>query len=381
MNSRRAGLAVAVLAAVVLAASCGDDTTSESAPATTVQDQGAATSSTPPAPTGTDEPATASDRSQLIARQLDRARTVELALTPTGEDGEARTVMSAGSPLEIPTAPVRIVTLEPSLTDAVAALGFGDRIVGTVEDPSSGGFHEHIADVLGPDVVNVGAEGSSNLEQVALARPDLILTWDWYSDQVPALSQIAPTVVVPYDHYDAQVGETLTNEQYVTWVVREVAAVLGAEDRVEPVMTDFRAAVEEGRAALDTALGEQTVALLDVRVDQILLSGYGYDGISALFYGDLGLAPDPLIESLPVWEEMSLERVPELTADHIVTFADGDDAQSRLDELLDTPVWQQVPAVAEGRVVVVPPGLYYRGDDGPLGTAKVIADLVARLSS
>jgi iron complex transport system substrate-binding protein len=321
------------------------------------------------------------DRAAELSAQLEAARTVELALAPLGEDGERRTIVSDGVELDIPADPLRIVTLEPSLTDAVAALGLADRIVGTVEDPSTGGFHEHIADYLGPDVINVGAEGGSNLEQVLTADPDLILTWDWYIDQVPDLREIAPTVVVPYDHYDAEVGETLSNEQYVTWVVREVAALLGVDDRVDGVMDDFRAAVEEGRAALEAAVGDESVALLDVRIDEILLSGYGFDGISALFYGDLGLEPDPLSAELPVWEALSLERVPDLTAQHIVTFADGDEAQTRLDELLGTAVWQRVPAVASGSVVVVPPGLYYRGDDGPLGTAKVIDDLVARLTS
>jgi iron complex transport system substrate-binding protein len=321
------------------------------------------------------------DRAAKIQRQLDRARQVELALSPVRGDATTRTVTSDGDELVVPSDPQRIVTLEPSLTDVVAALGFADRIVGTVEDPSTGGFHEHVASLLGPDVVNVGAEGDSNLEQVARADPDLILTWDWYPDQVPQLARIAPTVVVPYDHYDAEVGETLSNEQYNTWLVREIAALLGVDDRVDAIMTAFRAAVDNGRAALRSAVGDESVALLDVRVDEVLLSGYGYDGISALFYGDLGLTPDPLSETLPVWEELSLERVPELRAKHIVTFADGDEAQDRLDELMASSVWQRVPAVRDGRVVVVPPGLYYRGDDGPLGTALVIDDLVNRLAS
>jgi iron complex transport system substrate-binding protein len=375
---RRPSVLLLTVSALALVSACGSsDDTSSPTDATGAVDSTIADA----APTTAGSAAPASDRTEQIDEQLARAQEVALALTPIDADGATRTVMSSGEELTVPADPQRIVTMEPSLTDAVAALGFADRIVGTVQDPSTGGFHEHVADQLGPDVVNVGAEGDSNLEQVAVADPDLIITWDWYADQVPELAQIAPTVVVPYDHYDAEVGETLSNEQYNTWLVREVAALLGVDDRVEGVMADFRQAVDDGRAALDAAVGDEPVALLDVRVDQVLLSGYGFDGISALFYGDLGLTPDPLSETLPVWEEFSLERVPELTAEHIVTFADGDDAQARLDELTASAIWQRVPAVANGRVIVVPPGLYYRGDDGPLGTAQVIDDLVDRLSS
>jgi len=99
-----------------------------------------------------------------------------------------------------------------------------------------------------------------------------------------------------------------------------------------------------------------------------------------LLYGDLRVKPDPLSERVAVWEEFSPERIPELTADVILTFADGEEAEERLRDLLADPLWQRVPAVRDGRVYVVPSGLYYRGDDGPLGARQVIADIVAKLA-
>jgi iron complex transport system substrate-binding protein len=325
-------------------------------------------------------PAAAAREARLarIDAAIARAQTVAPVLTPVETTDAYRLVRHPLGEARVPLDPARIVTLEPSLTDAVAALGFADRIVGTVQDGD--GFHAHVAPLLPPGTARLGFEWEPNLEAVARADPDLILTWDWYPEPVPELARIAPTVVLPYAAYDELVGPTLSDEQYLTWLVREVAAVLGAEERVEPVLQTYRDAVAAGRERLGAAVGDRTVALLDVREDRILLSGYGFDGVSALLYGDLRLRPDPLSEGFAVWEELSPERIPELSADVVLTFADGEAAQARLAGVLDDPLWQRVPAVAAGAVHVVPSGLYYRGDDGPLGAAQVIADVVATLA-
>lgn len=368
---------VFLLSLIALLAACGAPAAPVAVDAPTAAPTGAPVA---PAATSAAQPAASDlpERLRLLEEQIVKARTAPLALAPVETTAEYRLVKHALGEARVPLNPQRIVTLEPSLTDAVAALGLGDRIVGTVQEGDA--FHAHIVPFLGPDVAKLGSESEPNLEAIALAKPDLILTWDWYPDPVPQLQQIAPTVVLPYAEYEARIGKTYSDEQYITWLVREVAAVLGADDEVEPVMESYRASVAAGRAQLEQALGNQTVVLLDVRVEKILLSGYGFDGISALLYGDLRVRPDPLSEQFYTWEELSLERIPELTADYILTFADGEDAEKRLAELLQNPLWQQVPAVKNGKVYTVPSGLYYRGDDGPLGASQVIADIVAKLA-
>lgn len=236
------------------------------------------------------EPTTApANRLSMIDPQIEKARAVPPVLAPVETTAEYRLIEYPLGEARVPLNPQRIVTLEASLTDAVAALGFGDRIVGTVQ--WQGAFHEHIASLLDPDVLAVGTESEPNLEVIALAQPDLILTWDWYPDPVPQLQQIAPTIVLPYAEYEQRIGQTYSAEQYITWLVREVAAVLGAADRVEPAMQPHRDAVAAARARLEQILGDQTVAFLDVRVDSILLSGYGFDGISALLTGIYASSP------------------------------------------------------------------------------------------
>lgn len=343
---------------------------------------------TAPAPTDGPAPTSAptvvsatTDRSTLIAEGLARARAFMPILTPSELTDNYRLVrQEAFGDAQVPLTPTRIVTLDPSLSDAVIALGYGDAIVGTVVDYNGDVFHEHLADLLPPDVAKLGQEGTPNLERIVALRPDLILTWDWYPDNIGELQQIAPTVVMPFSTYEQQVGNTYSNEQYVTWLVREVAAVLGVEERVAAALQPFRDAVAQARPLLAAALGEQRVGFVDIRNEQILLSGYGSDGISALLYGDLGVRPDPLSETLYVWEELSLEKVPQLSSDQLLAFVDGVEAGERYEKLKADPLWQKVPAVQSGKVFIVPSGLYYRGDDGPLGATRVVGDIVQKLT-
>ena len=71
---------------------------------------------------------------------------------------------SAPSPA---AAPVRIVSLLPSFTQIVVALGAGDRVVGrTPFCPTAG---------LSPQAVEVGAALDANYERIFALRPDLVL--------------------------------------------------------------------------------------------------------------------------------------------------------------------------------------------------------------
>jgi iron complex transport system substrate-binding protein len=313
----------------------------------------------------------------LIAEGIEKARTTALALEPVEQTGEYRLVRHALGEAKVPLSPQRIVTLEPSLSDALIALGF--NVVATVTWPPDNGPHAYLRSYLPEDVLEVGTEDQPNLEAVAAADPDLILTWNWYPDPVDELSQIAPTIAVPYSEYEKRVGVTYSNEQYLTWLVRELAAVLGAEDKVEAALQPFRDKVAEARAILEKRLEGKTVAFLDLRVDNILISGYGFDGISALIYGDLRVPMDPLVAEREVWADLSLETLPEIGSEIILTFADGDEATERLASFAGNPLWTNLPAVKAGQVIVVPSSLYYRGDDGPLGAVQVIDDLLNRL--
>src|ERR1043166_5745137 len=72
-----------------------------------------------------------------------------------------------GRKVSVPDHPKRIVSLAPSLTETLFALGAGDRVVGVTnycDYPAEAGSRQKIGDMLNP-----------NLELVAALHPDLVL--------------------------------------------------------------------------------------------------------------------------------------------------------------------------------------------------------------
>jgi len=85
---------------------------------------------------------------------------------PVGESGSA--VDASGERVEVPLSPRRVVSLVPSVTETLFALGLGDRLVGVTE------WCEHPADRV-VSLPKVG--GTKNPDQAAIDRlaPDLVL--------------------------------------------------------------------------------------------------------------------------------------------------------------------------------------------------------------
>jgi ABC-type Fe3+-citrate transport system substrate-binding protein len=84
---------------------------------------------------------------------------------------------------------------------------------------------------------------------------------------------------------------------------------------------------------------------------------YGCDGLGytgGVLYSDLGLQPHPLVRQLCRGRKqanLTLEALAQLTADHLFITFDRQMGEGR--ELLETPLWQSLPAVRSSCVYEV----------------------------
>jgi iron complex transport system substrate-binding protein len=263
---------------------------------------------------------------------------------PAPSAAATRTVTDkAGRTVEIPAQPSRVVVLD--FGPIIASLVELELIpIGATSNEQTTDFSER----FGPSanaILDVGDTNAVNLEKVAALKPDLILTNTVYIDvDIEALQRIAPTVGFegPNRYLD---------------ILQFHADIVGRRERADELAAEFNDDLM--RSPARQALAGRKVALASFREDTFTLFGpelqFGLliEALSGEVYpGEVG--GKPLTDFS---EDLSLEVVPELLdgADFVVLLRDfaGADSDEEIESVLDSPLWQRIPAVERGDVRVV----------------------------
>lgn len=283
--------------------------------------------------------------------------TAQLAQVISSTD-TTRLVEHAAGQTEIPAKPARIVTLHNVFAEALASMGLAP--IGSVDRPS--GMPSQLAETL-KDTETVGNHSEPDFERVLTLEPDLILAQEkQQGDNYERLSAIAPTL--------------LLNEPEQEWRdwYRGLGAALGHEAEVAATIAAYDAKAAETKAELAEKRAGETVLLLRVREKDLRVYG-GARRSGPVLYGDLGLTPH---ESVPMEEdhqEISLENLTQLTADHIFLMIEDEDKMTTIEQ---SDLWQRLPAVQSGHVyrVNIEP---WNQSVGPISFGVIIDDVRAAL--
>ena len=278
--------------------------------------------------------------------QAEPAATVEATVASTGEVENAADVRlytdAMGREVEIPTAPQRIV-----------AHYFAAEMV-ALEIPIISTNYNNAQLVLTEaqlqGIENSGAEGiEPNLEKLVALAPDLIIMPDFMDATVlDALSQIAPTITVSYS------SDVFTR-------LHTLSDIVGKPEQAESWIASYNAKVEEKRAEVAGFIepGETASAFI-LYVDKKLYV-YGPQRLGPTMYDAFGFAMPPKMAELfegsdALWEEISLEVLPDYVGDRLFLVADDDEtAKEVTEEVLNGALWQSIPAVQNGKAYVVAP--------------------------
>ncbi|MEM7288017.1 MAG: ABC transporter substrate-binding protein [Actinomycetota bacterium] len=355
-SSPLARLLAALVAVVLVAAACGssDDTASGSSPS-----ESAPTATTAPAdPTPAPEPGR--DDGEEPAEAVDPTPEPAVDETPVFP----RTITDALGEVEIPDAPMRVVALDQSLLDVAFVLGL--EVIGytTFSDPD-GPLPEIYADVAGelaPDAIWMGDLFAPNLELIAQAEPDIILTaavrHEAIADQ---LSQIAPTVM------SESAGAGFKDS------LRLAAEATGREQVAEAAL----AAYEERAASIGDAIraerGDPTISVVRF-VDVIRL--YQPISFSGVVLSDVGLSrPASQQNTDDFITVISPEEIQQADADVLVyaTF-DNEEVEAVVTEFIAGPLWGALGAVQAGEVHAVADQRWMSGV-GLFGAQAILDDL------
>jgi iron complex transport system substrate-binding protein len=262
-----------------------------------------------------------------------------------------RTVEHAMGATEIPAEPERIVTLDMSFVDA--ALALETPIVGYVlyQDPD-GDLPAYFGDALATyagEATYMGDLLEPNLEQIAAARPDLILTSKVRHEALyEQLAAIAPTV--------------MSESAGAGWKdnIRLTATALGREARADDVIGAFEARAATVGAAINESAGDPTISIARfLGADSFRL--YQRASFIGVVLDDAGLArPENQQATDPdqFMVEVSFENLADAgTGDHLLYTIFGNEdpsdeaANAGRAALEANPLWTALPNVADGTAV------------------------------
>ncbi|SFU58522.1 iron complex transport system substrate-binding protein [Clostridium sp. DSM 8431] len=279
---------------------------------------------------------------------------------------ETVTVTDVKGEVEIPANPKRIVDLSGN-SDLIEELG--GNVVGTANTDAynNNEIQSFIADKLSDaEVLGYSMQAEMDVEKIMNLNPDLIIISTYQEKMYDTLSEIAPTVMVQLDALDWK-QDVLT-----------FGKILNKESEAQEWLSNYEEKATAEGDKIKEEFGANTTYL------SILASGgqiYVYDnaGLGSILYNDMGLAKP---EGMPAQSDISLpvvtyEGLAAIKADYIFVMGTDDD----LAQLESNPIWNSIPAVQQGHVVVLPATPYFSKCYTIVGRELLLGEIGEKLNA
>ena len=270
------------------------------------------------------------------------------------------TVTDVRGEVEIPANPKRIVDLSGN-SDILSILGY--KVVGTANSDAYDytKFPSYLEETLsGAKILGYSMQDTMDVEAVMNLNPDLIVISTVQEKMYDALSEIAPTVMIQLEA--------------LNWKddVRALGKVFGKEDVANEWIANYEAKAKDAGDKIKAKYGDDTTYL------SFLASGgqfFVFDGagFGDVLYKDMGLAkpegmPEQTDFSLPV---VTYEGLAAIKADYIFAIATDED----LAQLEANSIWNNLPAVKNGNVVILESSPYFNQGYSPIGREKLVDEI------
>lgn len=270
------------------------------------------------------------------------------------------TVTDVRGEVEIPAEPQRIVDLSGN-SDILSILGY--KVIGTANSDAYDytKFPSYLEETLkGAEILGYSMQDTMDVEAVMNLNPDLIVISTVQEKMYDQLSEIAPTVMIQLEA--------------LNWKddVKAFAKVFNKEDAANNWLQAYEAKAKAAGEKIKSEYGEDTTYL------SFLASGgqfFVFDGagFGSVLYEDMGLKkPEGMPEqsdiSLPV---VTYEGLASIKADYIFAIATAED----LAQLESNAIWNNLPAVKEGKVVILESSPYFNQGYSSIGRELLVDEI------
>lgn len=272
----------------------------------------------------------------------------------SGEAAGTGVLDDSGREVALDETPRRVVSLLPSLTEIVLALGREETLVARTR---------YDRDPRVRDLPSVGGGLRPNLETIGRLRPDLVLAW---SDEGDArLADRLRALEIPLYAADAQ---TLAD---VRRHATNLGRLLGAEREADRLLDSIHRGLARLRARTEGA--ERPSVFYVVWPDPPTTAGPGtyLDSLISVAGGANAFADAPAR-----WPQVSLEEVLRRDPDVVVLASRHDGSAVDTLRLRERPGWRSLSAVRRGRVLVVDADLFNRPGPRVVEAARTLAEFL-----
>lgn len=271
--------------------------------------------------------------------------------------------------LEVPYNPERIAILDMASLDILDALGVGDRVVGTADTSL-----EYLQDYINDDIANLGTIKEADLEAVMACEPDVIFIGGRLSSSYDALSEIAPVV---YLATDVEIGVVESVRKNAT----TIASMFGLEDKVEELMTDFSARIDELKTVSE---GKTAIVGMCTSGSLNVLGNDGRCSIIGVEVGFENIGVDADIDTSTHGNEASFEFIVEKNPDYIFVMdrdaAIGTDGAQLAKDIMENELVMGADAYINGNLIYLEhPAVWYTAEGGITALDIMLSDLESEL--
>jgi iron complex transport system substrate-binding protein len=281
-------------------------------------------------------------------------------------NSSCRNVEHAAGITCIPQNFTRLVAIDDASFENAIALGI--KPVGSILSDFSSYLQEQFI-----GVENIGKAGEPNLESILAIKPDLILGIDYLQSIYSRISKIAPTVLFKFEHSGLWKN-----------VFEQMSEVLDKKEVGQQVMDKYYSRLNSFKQKIKNF--SIKVSVIRVYPDNINL--YLRDSFCGTILQDAGLSrPQSQDFSASEAEKLFGNSIQTSIGNELIEQADGDvifiwtaentsqgnqTAKNKLEQLTSSQLWQNLKAVQENKVYLVPD--YWIGS-GMLAANAIIDDL------
>ena len=276
--------------------------------------------------------------------------------------GEQIKLTSKAGEISIPANVSKIAVMDYTSLDTFVALGASDKVIGL---PLSSAVPTSLASFKDGKYADFGAVNNVNLEKLAAAQPQLIISADRLQKQTDALKQIAPTY-----HYSID-----TNNYWQSFHEQtlNLAKIVGKTTEAEQKLQ----ALDAEAAKLSEKTKGKTALIVLVNNDKLM--AFGQHSRFGLIHDKLGFTPaDASIKVGTHGQSISYEYIAEKNPDYLFVIDRASAVTGKsggAQAALDNDIVKQSKAAKENHIVYLDANNWYLMNGGLNAMHEMVAEV------